>query len=205
LLADRATIFAEGVKALLERQYEVVGIVTDGRDLVNAAERLRPDIIVADVALPLLNGIEALRQLKKQAFRPKVIFLTLTNDTASVTEALRAGAAGYVLKTSTQSELETAIIKVLKGATYITPLLSRSIRTDGLGFEKHRQSVASLTGREREVLQLIAEGRTSKEIAYILKISIKTVEFHRTNISNHLGIHSIALLTRYALEHGILL
>jgi DNA-binding NarL/FixJ family response regulator len=205
LLADRARIFAEGVRALIERRLEVAGIVSDGRALVKAGRALKPDLVVADVVMPLLNGIEALRQLRQERACSKVIFLTMADDTPTITEALRAGAAGYLLKTSPPSELEIAITRVLRGGTYITPLLSPIIKQGSRHlFEKHRHPLGSLTTREREVLQLIAEGRTSKEIAAILDISIKTVEFHRTNIANHLGIHSIAQLTRYAIEHGIL-
>jgi DNA-binding NarL/FixJ family response regulator len=132
------------------------------------------------------------------------MFLTMMDDAARVVEALRAGAAGYVLKTSTRAQFETAISEVLNGAKYITPVLLDRIGKDVSEFEKESHPLGSLTKREREVLQLVAEGRTSKEIASILNVSIKTVEFHRLNISNHLGIHSIAKLTRYAIQHGIL-
>jgi len=202
LLADKEAIFAEGVKASLEGLFEVVGIAADGKALMEANDALKPDVVIVDLAIPRLNGSETLFELSKRANHPKIIVLTMAADLASVTEVLRAGAVGYVLKTSPPWELLVVVEKVLSGQTYVTPLLPFS--PGKVARESQFDERRSLTQREREVLQLIAKGRTSKEIAVKLNISTKTVESHRTNISRHLDIHSIAELTRYAIEHGML-
>jgi len=201
LVGDKGVIFAEGVKAALERDFDVVSIATDGHTLLNANRALKPDVIVVDPAIPLMNGVETLVELTAQPCGPKVVVLTMAADIASVSEMLRVGVTGYVLKISPPSELLAAIDKVLKGGTYITPLLPFHFGKITRYFQHDERR--SLTQREREVLELIAKGRTSREIAAVLNISTKTVESHRTNISRHLGIHSIAELTRYALEHGM--
>lgn len=201
LLADDHTIVAEGLASLLKLDCELVGRVANGRDLLRAAEELAPDIIVSDISMPLLNGIEALRHLKKKDPRVKVIFLTVHDDVSYVVEALRAGAVGYVLKQSAAEELRSAIRVVEQGKTYVTPLVPKE-RIDELLSAAESVGVA-LTPREREVLQLLAEGRAVKEIASILEISPRTVEFHKYNLMEKLSLRTTAELTQYAIKHGI--
>jgi DNA-binding NarL/FixJ family response regulator len=204
LLADDHRMVAEGLRGLLEPEYELAGIVEDGRALLEAAEKLNPDVVVADISMPLLNGIEAVRQLKKKNKKIAVVFLTMHLDVSYAASAFEAGASGYVLKHSAPSELLTAIASALKGRTYITPMLAGEL----LQFHKGKPAAAEgeqapLTTRQREVLQLIAEGHALKEIATILKISTRTVEFHKYTMMESLGLKSTAELIRYAVEHGI--
>jgi len=203
LLADDHTIVAEGLASLLGPDYELVGRVDNGRDLLRVAEELSPDVIVTDISMPLLNGIEALRQLKKRDAAAKVVFLTVHADVSYVAEAFRAGAMGYVLKQSAAEELRIAIRSVAEGSTYLTPLIPRDRLDDLLRADHGSDNLGDLTPREREVLQLLAEGRAVKEIAAILSISPRTVEFHKYNVMEKLGLHSTAELTQYAIKHGI--
>ncbi len=205
LLADDHRMVAEGLRGLLEPDYQLVGIVEDGRALLEAADKLMPDVVVADVSMPLLNGIEAVRQLKKKNPELIVVFLTMHLDVAYAASAFEAGASGYVLKHSAPSELLTAISCALKGRTYITPLLAGEL----LHYQRNRpkgeqeDSLARLTARQREVLQLIAEGLSIKEAASVLGISARTVEFHKYSMMEALGLKSSAELMRFAVEHGI--
>ncbi|HNN43434.1 MAG TPA: response regulator transcription factor [Nitrospira sp.] len=204
LLADDHTLVLEGFRRIVEQRCEVVGAVEDGRALLEAAVRLRPDIILLDISMPLLNGVDAGRQIKKLLPDVKLIFVTMHADPAYVSEAFKAGASAYLLKRSAARELDQAIEAVLKGQYFVTSLLTREIVT-GLSSEEggmfsQRQD---LTPRQREVLQLIAEGRTIKEIAALLNISPKTVEFHKAQIIFHLNLRTTAELTKYALAHGL--
>lgn len=204
LLGDDHAIILDGLRRILEPHFEIVGAVEDGRALVAAAEKLRPDMIVVDISMPLLNGIEAARQIRKAHPQTKVIFLTMHPDATYATEAFRAGASGYVLKNSAASELVTAIQEALKGRTYLTPLVAKDaiatwVQAPGLP----EAPSASLTSRQREILQLVAEGRSAKDIASILNISPRTVEFHKYRIMEVLGLRSTAELTQYAIKHGI--
>lgn len=206
LLADDHRMVAEGLRGLLEQDYQLVGIVEDGRALLEAADRLMPDVVVADVSMPLLNGIEAVRQLKKKNKEIAVVFLTMHLDVAYAASAFEAGASGYVLKHSAPSELLTAISSALKGRTYITPLLAGEL----LNYQRNRprgeepgEELARLTTRQREVLQLIAEGLSVKEAAVLLGISARTVEFHKYSMMEALGLKSSAELMRFAVKHGI--
>lgn len=204
LLADDHRIVAEGLRGILEPEFELVGIVEDGRALVEAVEKLQPDVVVADVSMPLLNGIEAMRQFKKKYKNIAVVFLTMHTDVMYAAEAFEAGASGYVLKHSASSELVTAVSNAYKGRTYITPLLAGKL----LQFHKQKsqepsEESARLTGRQREVLQLLAEGHSVKEIATILGISSKTVEFHKYTMMENLGLKTSAELVRYAVKQGI--
>ena len=204
LLADDHTIVAEGLVSLLEPDFELVGRVDNGRDLLRKAEELSPDVIVTDISMPLLNGIEALRQLKKTKPDVRVVFLTVHADVSYITEAFRAGAAGYVLKQSAVEELRSAIKAVHEGRKYLTPLVTKDFLNDILDADEGVESVnVTLTPREREVLQLLAEGRSVKEIASILDISPRTVEFHKYNIMEKLGLRTAAELTQYAIKHGM--
>jgi DNA-binding NarL/FixJ family response regulator len=204
LLADDHTLVLEGFRRIVEQRCEVVGAVEDGRALLEAAIRLRPDLILLDISMPLLNGIDAARQLKKALPDVKLVFVTMHADPAYVTEAFKAGASAYLLKRSAARELDQAIDSVLKGQYFVTALLTRELVTSLS--EDHATLFATrqdLTPRQREVLQLVAEGRTIKEIGALLNISPKTVEFHKAQIMFHLDLHTTAELTKYALARGL--
>ena len=204
LLADDHKIVVEGLRGLLESEFELVGTVENGRDLVAAAQELNPDVIVADVSMPLLNGIEAAQQLKKANSQAKFIFLTMHLDAGYATRALEAGASGYVLKHSAPSELVQAIREALRGRVYITPLIAKDVLQTFMD-ESHgvRQGRVELTPRQREVLQLVGEGHSAKEIATILHISTRTVEFHKYRIMEDLNLRTNAGLIQYAVKNGI--
>jgi DNA-binding NarL/FixJ family response regulator len=204
LLADDHRVVAEGLRGLLQPHFEVVGIVSDGRELLAAAEALDPDVIIADVSMPSLNGIDAARRLRAAKSRAQVVFLTMHSEAAYAARALEAGASGFVLKHSAASELVTAVQEALKGGTYITPQVAGSL----LGSYRHGTSPgasapADLTPRQREVLQLVAEGRSAKEIAAALRISRRTAEFHKARLMETLGVRSTAELVQYALRTGL--
>lgn len=203
LLADDHRIVAEGLRGLLEPEFELVGIVEDGRALLAAAEKLRPDVIVADISMPLLNGIDSVRQIKKTHERIKVVFLTMHPDVTYAASAFEAGASGYVLKHSAPAELITAIHSALSGKTYVTPLLAGELMQFFKEKPDNRDETTRLTRRQREVLQLLAEGRSAKEIATILNISPRTVEFHKYRIMDDLGLKTPTDLIQYAIRHGI--
>jgi DNA-binding NarL/FixJ family response regulator len=204
ILADDHRIVAEGMKTLLEPEFGPVVIVEDGRALLDAAEKLRPDIIVADISMPLLNGIDAVRQIKKRQQEIKIIFLTMHLDPSYAAAAFEAGASGYVLKHSAPAELVTAIHYALQGKQYISHLIA----DDLMQFYKNsaiqkRDDPIKLTSRQREILQLLAEGRQVKEIATILNLSAKTVEFHKYRMMAELGLQSIAELVRFAVKNHV--
>jgi len=207
LLADDHTIVLEGMRRLLEPEYTIVATVQDGRALVEAADRLRPDVIVTDIAMPLLNGIEALRQLQKADLRAKIVLMTMHASVSFAVEAIRMGASAYVLKHDAVEDLSKAIRAALSGQLYVTPSIADDVH-DALAQGGSRASRAAqgrieLTPREREVLQLVAEGHTAKEIASILGISPRTAEHHRYNLMDKLKLHTVAALTRYAVDQGI--
>jgi len=204
LLADDHVIVAEGLRGLLETEFDLVGIVQDGRALLDAADKLRPDVIVADISMPLLNGIDAVRQIRKTGKNIKVVFLTMHPDVAYAVSAFEAGAMGYVLKHSAPSELITAIRSALNGKKYVTPLLAGDLMQfyKGGGYKKRKEQT-QLTQRQREVLQLLAEGRSAREIASVLQISPRTVEFHKYRMMEDLGIKTVADLIKYAISNGI--
>jgi DNA-binding NarL/FixJ family response regulator len=203
LLADDHTMVLAGLRSLMESDFDLVGTVEDGRALLEAAARLKPDIIMLDISMPLLNGIEAARQLRKIVPQSKIIFLTMHADVGYVKEAFRVGASGYLIKRSAASELATAIHEVMKGRTYVTPLVTKDMMESFLDSTAQPEKLPKrLTSRQREVLQLVAEGHSNKEIAAILNVSTKTVEFHKYNLMQALGIHTTAELTQYAMRHG---
>jgi DNA-binding NarL/FixJ family response regulator len=206
LLADDHRLFLEGLRSLLEADFEIVGMVEDGRSLVQAAKKLRPDVIVADVSMPSLNGIDAARQIVRDDPSIRVILLTMHPDVAYASRGFEAGASGYVLKHSASTELVTAINEALKGKTYVTPLVAgdllRSYRDDGIA--RAEDITTNLTGREREVLQLLAEGHSAKEVAATLEISPRTVEFHKYRMMKKLNIKTSAELVQFAIKHGII-
>jgi DNA-binding NarL/FixJ family response regulator len=204
LLADDHTLVLEGFRRLLEPEFELAGAVEDGRALVAAAQKLKPDVVLLDISMPLLNGIDAARQLKKIMPELKLIFLTMHADPAYVTEAFRVGASGYLLKRSAASELVNAIREVLRGRCYVTPLVTKDMLGSVLGPSPERGTFSTdLTPRQREVLQLVAEGHSTKETATVLNISVKTVEFHKSRLTQRLGIRTTAELTKFAIQHGI--
>ena len=206
LIADDHKIFAEGLKRLLNADFDIVGVVADGRELVAAAEKLRPDVMVVDISMPMLNGIEAVRQIKKVHPEIKVVFLTMHPDVAYAVSAFKAGASGYVLKHSAPDELITAIRDGLKGRTYVTPLIAGKLLhsyESGSHSGTETDAASNLSSRQREVIQLLAEGHSAKEIAVILNISTRTVEYHKQQMMVDLGIKTSAELVRYAVKQGI--
>jgi len=203
LLADDHLMFRQGLKTLIEREaFDVVGEASDGREAVQLARALHPDVAVLDLAMPLLNGLDAAREITKVSTRTRTILLTMHTEDQYVMEALRAGVRGYVLKTQATSDLIQAIREASKGAIYLSPSISRSIVDVYLG--KTDLPPISLTPRERQVLQLVAEGKTTKEVAVLLEISVKTAESHRTRLMEKLDIHETAGLVRYAIRAGLI-
>jgi DNA-binding NarL/FixJ family response regulator len=203
LIADDHKIVVEGLKKLLSSDFDVIGAVADGRELLAASEKLHPDVIVADISMPNLNGIEAVRQIKKLHEEVKVVFLTMHPDVTYAASAFKAGASGYVLKHSAPDELVTAIREALQGRTYITPLIAGRLLEFYEKGDHEGNEVLNLTSRQREVLQLLAEGHSVKDIASILNVSIKTVEYHKYRMMEDLGLKTLAELVRYAVKHGI--
>jgi DNA-binding NarL/FixJ family response regulator len=201
LLADDHRLLREAFVKLLEPDFDVVGAVTDGRALLEAAPKLRPDVVVLDIAMPLLNGLDAARQLKRLMPAVKVIFLTVNEDPDLAAEAFRAGGSAFLLKNSAASELLQAIQDVVQGRSYVTPLATRDM-VDNL-LRRPESAKGELSLRQREVLQLLAEGRTMKEIASILKITPRTVAFHKYSMMKELGIKSSAELVRFAIKQRI--
>jgi DNA-binding NarL/FixJ family response regulator len=205
LLADDHQIVIEGLKSLLGGEFEVVGSVEDGRALVDQAAALHPDVIVVDISMPKLNGIEAARQIKKTDKDVKIVFLTMHLDATYAADAFEAGASGFVLKHSAPSELTTAIHEAMKGQTYVTPLIAGDlIRTCREGDSPEKDLFKKISPRQREILQLLAEGKSGKEIASILNISARTVEFHKYRMMEQLHIKTSAELVQYAVKHGII-
>ena len=204
LIADDHKIVVEGLKKLLGPEFEIAGAVEDGRELVKATEKLRPDVIVADISMPGLNGIEAVRQIKKAYKEMKVVFLTMHPEVAYAASAFKAGASGYVLKHSAPDELVTAIQAALQGKTYVTPLIAgKLLQSYEQGASGQEKTDYVLSPRQREVLQLLAEGHSAKEIAAILNTSVKTVEYHKYRMMENLGFKTLAELIRYAVKQGI--
>ena len=206
LMADDHSILLAGVRKLLEERYDVVGMVEDGRALLEAAERFKPDLILVDISMPLLNGLDAVRQLRKSQPDVKLLFLTMHASPQYATEAFKAGGNGYLLKQSAVSELPEAIEAVLQGKYYLTPSIAKPIIEQALKAEEKptvKGSIAELTSRQREVLQLIGEGKRTKEIAELLKLSVKTVEFHKNCLMKELDLHTTTELVRYAITQGL--
>ena len=205
LLADDHTLVLDGFRKLLEDRCEVVGAAEDGRTLLRMAQELQPDIVTLDISMPQLNGVDAARKLKKLLPLTKLIFVTMHADPAYVNEAFKAGASGYLLKRSAGSELLQAIQSVMDGQCYVTPLVAKGLVNSVITGDNPTVSKDEpLTVRQREVLQLVAEGMTVKEIASALNISPKTVEFHKSHIMTQLDLHTTAELTKYALVHGLI-
>lgn len=203
LLADDHKIVAEGIRSLLEPEFNLIGTVEDGRELLNRCEKECPDVIVLDISMPRLNGIEAARQLKKSRCRAKVIFLTMHPDAVYGRRAFEAGASGYVLKHSAPSELVHAIRQALQGHVYVTPLIAGEVLESLMEHPTQVDDDLNLTSRQREVLQLLAEGSSAKEVASVLNISPRTVEFHKYQMMEKLNISNSAELLQFAIKHGV--
>jgi DNA-binding NarL/FixJ family response regulator len=204
LLADDHTMICAGFQKLLEPEYEVVGSVGDGRALLKAAADLKPDLVLVDVGMPLLNGLDAGRELKKQLPGIKLIFLTMNPDPDVASEAFRIGASGYLLKNSREEELLQAVHDAVRGISYVTPQISHAMEQSFIRDPKSLSRSKHLSDRQREVLQMLAEGRSMKEIAYILEISLRTVRFHKYRIMEELGITTNSELVQYAIKHAII-
>jgi NarL family two-component system response regulator LiaR len=210
VLADDHAILREGIRALLEDQPDmiVVGEAADGRRAVELARELSPDIIVMDIGMPLLNGLEATRQIKRDYPQVAVLVLTMHDNEEYVSQILAAGAAGYVLKRAASSELVTAIRAVAAGQSYLSPAVTRLLIEGYIGRQLAAPGVVdpfdTLTAREREVLQLVAEGHTNSQIAKLLSISLKTVKAHRSNLMQKLGLHDRGELIKVAIQRGII-
>ena len=205
LLADDHVLIAHGVRSMLESQFEIVGYAADGKALVEAAEELRPDVIVLDISMPVLNGLEAAERIRKFLPAVKIVFLSQHLDPAYLRQALRGGASGYVLKAQTAGEILEAVTAAMRGETFISPAFDSHL-VDGLWSrtrELNNES-AELTDRQREILQLIVEGRSNKEIAGLIDVSIKTVEFHRARLMSKLGARSAAELAKVAVQRGLI-
>jgi DNA-binding NarL/FixJ family response regulator len=206
IIADDHHLVRQGIRALLEKasDIQVVAEAADGREAVELVERLAPEVLVMDIAMPRLDGIQATRQIQDLGLATQVVILSMYSDEALVRRALRNGARGYLLKRSVSEELWLAIRAASRGEIYLSPPISKSVVSGFLGAEVEADSMFDrLTPREREVLQLIAEGHTNKAIAQILKISVKTVEKHRTNLMSTLNVHDLAGLVRIAIDHGL--
>ncbi len=203
LLADDHRLLREAFTQLLQSGCEVVGAVADGRALLDAAQDLCPDIVVVDIAMPLLNGLDAARQLKHLMPAVKVIFLTVSEDPDLAAEAFRAGASGYLLKNSAASELVQAIEEAHQGRSYVTPLVTQGLVGSFLHEPGPRKKIGELSLRQREVLQLLAEGHTMKKIACILKITTRTVAFHKYGMMHELGIKTSAELVQFAVKQHL--
>jgi DNA-binding NarL/FixJ family response regulator len=202
LIADDHCIVAEGIRSVLEKRYNVVGIVGDGRELLIEAPMLNPDVIVLDIGMPSLNGLVAAERLKPLLPNVKFVFLTMNQDPNLAAAALNLGAVGYVLKHSAASELLNAVDEILQGRSYVTPKLqpgNRAVRE-----ARARQFSKELTPRQKDVLQLLAEGRPMKEVADILNVSEKTIMFHKYHIMNSFNLKSNADLVLFALKHNLI-
>ncbi len=204
LLADDHVLVRQGFRMILSAQpdMEIVGEAGNGREAVELAEKLKPDIVIMDVAMPELNGIEATRRLTASTPRTRVLALSMHKDSVYVREILRSGARGYLLKDSADADLLTAVRAVAKGDGYLSPAVSDAVLTD---YRRHvTDPIDLLTSREREVLQMIAEGKTNKEIAVALNLSVYTVEAHRGRVMEKLNLHSTGELVRFALRNGLI-
>ena len=202
LLADDHALLVGAFEKLLSGEFEIVGQVNDGRALVAAAAKLQPDVIVLDISMPLLNGLEAGRQIKQTNRNIKLIYVTMNEDSDIAAEAFRAGASGYILKRSAVSELSTAIREVMLGRSYITPLVATGL-VGSLMHTDDPKLTDVLTSRQREVLQLLAEGHSMKQVAGVLNLTPRTVAFHKYRMMEQLKVKSTAELIQYAVKHHI--
>jgi DNA-binding NarL/FixJ family response regulator len=203
LIADDHTLVAEAFKTLLEPDYQVVKRVTDGRSLLAAAKELKPDLVLLDLGMPLLNGLDAGRELKKSLPKTKLIVLTMNEDPDVASEALRNWASGYLLKKSAGVELKEAIGEVLRGHSYVTPKIAQKLMDEFIRDPRHDRA-KELTQRQRQVLQLLAEGRSMKEAATVLDIAVRTIAFHKYRIMEDFGLKTNADLVRFAIRQHLI-
>jgi DNA-binding NarL/FixJ family response regulator len=203
VLADDHAVVAQGLSELLKDSFDLLEVVHDGHALLEAADRLRPDVVVTDISMPLLNGLDAIRQIRARHPEIKIVVLTMHADTQTAVSAFRAGAQGYVVKVSPEEEFTEAIEQVAQGRAYISPLVAKDLIDVLLEAGSAGQERARLTVRQREVLQLIAEGKTMKEVALVLKISPRTAESHKYEIMQVLGVDNTAALVQYAVRAGL--
>jgi DNA-binding NarL/FixJ family response regulator len=204
MLADDHTILLEAFRKLLEPRFEVVGMVSDGRALLDAAPNLKPDVIVVDVGMPLMNGLEAGLRLKEMMPSAKIIFLTMNDDPDLAVNAMRSGASGYLLKRSAAAELIHAIHLALKGKSYVTPQIARGMEKAFINNPNPKDRAKALTPRQREVVQLLAEGKSMKEVASVLNVTPRTVAFHKYRVMEELNLQSTAELVQFAMKSRIL-
>jgi DNA-binding NarL/FixJ family response regulator len=204
ILADDHTLMLEALKNLLEPEFEVVGIFADGLSLVEGAHKLNPNVIVLDIGMPNMNGLLAGQRLKQLVPFAKLIYLTMNHDADIAAEAFRLGASGYLVKNSAASELQRALREVVRGGSYVTPLMTKDMVGSFIQNFKHRKEPHPLTQRQKEVLQLLAEGRSMKEAAFLLNVSPRTVAFHKYTIMEHLHLRSSAELIQYALKNTVM-
>jgi len=204
MLADDHTILLEAFRKLLEPDFEVVGTVSDGRALLEAAPNLKPDVIVIDVGMPLMNGLEAGLRLKEQMPAVKIIFLTMNDDPDLAVEAMHSGASGYLLKSSAAPELIRAIHMSLKGKSYVTPQIARGMQKAFINNPSPKGRAKALTPRQREVVQLLAEGKSMKEAASVLNVTPRTVAFHKYRVMEELNLETTADLIQFAIKSRIL-
>lgn len=204
LLGDDHSLILEGIRKLLESRYEVVGAVDNGDALVRESIRTRPDFVVLDVTMPVLNGIDAAREIRKTQPKVKIIFISMHSNAIYVRKAIEAGASGYVLKSGASEELLMAIEWAKQGRPYFSPALGNVREEVGVRTGAGSRHFVELTGRQRQILQLIAEGKQNKEIAALLFVSVRTVEFHRSRLMGKLGAHTVAELTRFAIQEGLI-
>jgi len=203
LLADDHRLVVDAFRTLLEPYYEIVGTASDGYALLEAAQLLRPDVVVMDVGMPLLNGLDAARQLKKKVPDVKIVFLTMNDDPDLATEAMRAGASAYLLKCCQGSELFHAIEEALKGRSYVTKHIARAMQESFIRDPRPRPQTTVLTSRQREVIQLLAEGKSMKEAADVLDLTVRTVAFHKYRVMEAMGFKSSAALVQFAVRNNI--
>jgi DNA-binding NarL/FixJ family response regulator len=203
LLGDDHALVAEALRRILEPEFDVVAVAADGSAVVREAVRLKPDAVLIDISMPLVNGLEAARRIKRAIPETKILFLTMHLDLSYVRDAMKLGASGYLLKRAAGNELVSALHAILRGRTYIAPELLAAIKDPSLQKAMASGRVPALTERQREILGLIASGKSNKEIAAILRVTDGTVRFHRTTIGRKLGISTTAELARYAIEHCI--
>lgn len=205
ILADDHTILVQAFRKLLEPQYEIVGTFSDGRALLELAPRLNPDVVIVDIGMPLMNGLEAGMRLKQQVPSVKLIYLTMNEDPDLAVEAMRSGASGYLLKSSAAEELLKAIQMALKGKPYITPQIGRGMQKSFIRNPSVKGQAKHLTPRQREVVQLLAEGKSMKEVASVLKVTPRTVAFHKYRVMEELNLATTAELIQFAIKSRILL
>ena len=203
ILADDHTLILDALKSLLEPEFEVVGLFADGRALMEGAVALNPNVIVLDIGMPMMNGLNAGQRLKQAMPLVKLVYLTMNHDPDMAGEAFRLGASAYLLKNSAATELQNAIREVVRGGYYVTPLMTKGMDGSFIQNFKRRKSTNALTLRQKEVLQLLAEGRSMKEVAFVLKVSPRTVAFHKYTMMEHLQIRSSAELIEYAMRSAI--